>query len=179
MGDTSPLQMGRSDSFPLQLRCVFHETFLGNLSEKFSASSHDGPYDIALEVGTTLTALHRLIYPQNYPQIGSFFLLLSLALVPNAIFFEQECIYWNLRRQCGTTGSRLIRRMRSWRVGRERLWFMREIFWLSMDPKAKSLTVLYSKYRPWANCCQCPCNIGQVTICPLVMSLIPAMIVKY
>ncbi|THU87034.1 SET domain-containing protein [Dendrothele bispora CBS 962.96] len=70
MGEISVLQTGQSRGFPSQLLCVFHETFLGDLSEKFSASSHEGPYDIALKAGTTLTALYRLIYPSNYPQIG-------------------------------------------------------------------------------------------------------------
>ncbi|KAK7469251.1 hypothetical protein VKT23_003737 [Stygiomarasmius scandens] len=70
MGEVSVFQTGRSEGFPPQLLCVLHETFLCDLSERFSAASHEGLYDVALEAGTTLTALYRLIYPPNYPQIG-------------------------------------------------------------------------------------------------------------
>ncbi|KAK7056854.1 hypothetical protein VNI00_002571 [Paramarasmius palmivorus] len=71
-GDITPTVLGVSDSnlLPSELRCVFHESFLSSLSEDFSKAAHDGPYDIALEYGATLTALYQLIYPPNYPQIG-------------------------------------------------------------------------------------------------------------
>lgn len=55
---------------PAQLYCVFNESYISMLSEKFSKASHDGPYDVALEAGTALLDVYRLIYPPNYPQIG-------------------------------------------------------------------------------------------------------------
>ncbi|ESK90479.1 histone-lysine n-methyltransferase ashr1 [Moniliophthora roreri MCA 2997] len=71
-GDANPIVSGVSalDPFPPELRCVLHESFLASLAEDFSNAAHDGPYDVAVEYGTTLTALYQLIYPPNYPQIG-------------------------------------------------------------------------------------------------------------
>ncbi|KAF9267383.1 SET domain-containing protein [Marasmius fiardii PR-910] len=65
-----PLFTGDLGAFPSSLYCVLHESYLAALSERFSTAAHDGSYDAALESGTTLTALYRLIYPPNYPQIG-------------------------------------------------------------------------------------------------------------
>ncbi|KAK0461690.1 uncharacterized protein EV420DRAFT_1526601 [Desarmillaria tabescens] len=55
---------------PDELLCVFHESFLSKISETFSNASHDGPYDLALDVGETILQIYQLIYPENYPQIG-------------------------------------------------------------------------------------------------------------
>ncbi|TFK40789.1 hypothetical protein BDQ12DRAFT_680032 [Crucibulum laeve] len=56
---------------------VLHESYMGELSETFSRSSHEGQYAIALDVGITLLALYILIYPSNYPQIGMHLLELA------------------------------------------------------------------------------------------------------
>lgn len=66
----SPFLTGDVSSFPTDLACVLHETFIAALSDQFSTSSHDGPYDVALEASSSLVALYSLIYPPNYPQIG-------------------------------------------------------------------------------------------------------------
>lgn len=42
-----------------------------NLSERFSKASHEGQYEMALESGLTLLSLYMIVYPENYPQIGS------------------------------------------------------------------------------------------------------------
>lgn len=59
------------ESTPSFLHAVFHEAYMSGLSETFSRCSHDGDYDIALDTGIRLLALYILIYPSNYPQIGS------------------------------------------------------------------------------------------------------------
>lgn len=59
------------ESTPSSLHAVFHEAYMSGLSETFSRCSHDGDYDVALDTGITLLALYILIYPSNYPQIGS------------------------------------------------------------------------------------------------------------
>lgn len=61
-----------TQSLPPEIRCFLKEDYIEHLSGVFSQSSHDGPYDRALESGTTLLAMYLLIYPENYPQIGSF-----------------------------------------------------------------------------------------------------------
>ncbi|KAF8073697.1 hypothetical protein FPV67DRAFT_761319 [Lyophyllum atratum] len=58
------------EAVPRLLLCVFHETYLSNLSETFSKSSHEGDYELALDVGVTLLGAYIMIYPPNYPQIG-------------------------------------------------------------------------------------------------------------
>lgn len=60
----------RSHSLPKELLPVLRESFLGGLTEIFSAASHDGPYARALDVGTTILAVYCVLYPPNYPQIG-------------------------------------------------------------------------------------------------------------
>ncbi|KAL4258231.1 MUB1/samB family protein [Pleurotus pulmonarius] len=59
-----------TQSLPPEIRCFLKEDYIEHLSGVFSQSSHDGPYDRALESGTTLLAMYLLIYPENYPQIG-------------------------------------------------------------------------------------------------------------
>jgi hypothetical protein len=79
------------DEIPSSLYPMFHESYLTGLSERFSKSSHDGPYETALEVGYSLLALYMLIYAPNYPQIG----VSALASHCNSIDMEtlcQECI---------------------------------------------------------------------------------------
>ncbi|KAJ3715327.1 SET domain-containing protein [Lentinula raphanica] len=69
----SPLFTGDDSRFPKDLACVLHESFISTLSEQFSAASHDGQYDVALDSSASLTALYQLLYPPNYPQIGKYF----------------------------------------------------------------------------------------------------------
>ncbi|KAF7979664.1 hypothetical protein HWV62_41651 [Athelia sp. TMB] len=64
------LPLGWFQSVPAELLPALHESFLGSLTETFSAASHDGPYSRALDVGITILAVYCLIYPPNYPQIG-------------------------------------------------------------------------------------------------------------
>jgi hypothetical protein len=64
------LPSGPRGNIPRPLLCVFHETYLSDLSETFSKASHEGQYDLALDVGTIMLALYTIIYPPNYPQTG-------------------------------------------------------------------------------------------------------------
>jgi SET and MYND domain-containing protein len=59
------------DSFPKSLHPALRESYLADLSERFSHASHEGQAEAALECGFTLLALYVLIYPLNYPQIGA------------------------------------------------------------------------------------------------------------
>ncbi|KAG5648425.1 hypothetical protein DXG03_004999 [Asterophora parasitica] len=65
------------EAIPQSIICVFHETYLSNLSEEFSKSSHEGQYDVALDAGITLLGAYIMIYPPNYPQIGMHLLELA------------------------------------------------------------------------------------------------------
>ena len=65
----SPTQ--QLEFMPAYLRFVFHESFIVFLSETFSEASHSGSYDLAMDTGISLLALYTLIYPPNYPQIGT------------------------------------------------------------------------------------------------------------
>ena len=58
------------ESTPPALYPILHEEYLTQLSSTFSASSHQGQYDLAIDSGITLLSLYVLIYPSNYPQIG-------------------------------------------------------------------------------------------------------------
>ncbi|EGO23481.1 hypothetical protein SERLADRAFT_449865 [Serpula lacrymans var. lacrymans S7.9] len=64
------LPTGLLQNIPSELFPALCESYLTRLSEAFSKASHDGPFDIALDVGLTLLALYCLIYPPNYPQIA-------------------------------------------------------------------------------------------------------------
>jgi hypothetical protein len=55
---------------PEALNPAMHPLYLPALSEAFSKSSHEGPLVDALNVGRTLLALYRIIYPANFPMIG-------------------------------------------------------------------------------------------------------------
>jgi hypothetical protein len=57
-------------SLPDSLAAAMNPTYLPALSEAFGQSSHDGPLADALEVGRTLLALYRVIYPAMFPMIG-------------------------------------------------------------------------------------------------------------
>lgn len=73
IGHSAPLTLPSQtihEKIPHQLLCAFHESYLANLSETFSKTSHAGQYDIACDVGLTLLALYVIIYPPNYPLIG-------------------------------------------------------------------------------------------------------------
>lgn len=58
------------EGMPRSLLCLLSEQYLESLSKSFTESSHDGPYRLALDTGSTLLALYMVIYPTNYPQIG-------------------------------------------------------------------------------------------------------------
>jgi len=88
-------------ALPSELRPVLHESFLARLSDQFSATSHDGPYEEALQTGKFILALYTLIYPPNYPQTGTFAILMYL--VPRLILIfaglhllEMAKTAWNL-----------------------------------------------------------------------------------
>lgn len=87
-------------SIPKDILSVLHESFLGGISETFSATSHDGPLDEALDVGITVLATYALLYPPNYPQIGEFSLALEYA---RDILTEriQACTWWRWRKWPG------------------------------------------------------------------------------
>lgn len=55
---------------PPELKCVLNESYMEQLSERFSKASHERDYNTATISGRTLLALYLLIYPTNYPQIG-------------------------------------------------------------------------------------------------------------
>jgi hypothetical protein len=55
---------------PKSLDAAMHPMYLPALSEAFSKSSHEGPLQDALDVGGTLLALYRVIYPPKFPMIG-------------------------------------------------------------------------------------------------------------
>ncbi|PCH40034.1 hypothetical protein WOLCODRAFT_116534 [Wolfiporia cocos MD-104 SS10] len=57
-------------TIPEGLGPLFHESYLSDISERFSKASHEGGYAEALEIGLTQLALYCLVYPTNYPQIG-------------------------------------------------------------------------------------------------------------
>jgi hypothetical protein len=59
------------ETIPENMLPALHESFIGSLSEVFSTTSHDGPYQVALDVGVTILAVYALLYPPNYPQIGA------------------------------------------------------------------------------------------------------------
>ncbi|KAG6909153.1 hypothetical protein DXG01_001905 [Tephrocybe rancida] len=73
---------------PQMLHHVFHETYLSNLSETFSKSSHELQYESAMDAGTTLLGAYILIYPPNYPQIGMH--LMELAKTAWNMFVSSE-----------------------------------------------------------------------------------------
>lgn len=58
------------NSLPRELLPLLNADYLPMLSEVFSRTSHEGPYDQALSVGRVLLALYTVLYPCNYPQIG-------------------------------------------------------------------------------------------------------------
>lgn len=68
------------ENLPASLRCVLHESYMEQVSERFSKASHEGDYGVAVTSGLTLLALYLLIYPKNYPQIGRSRLLWGLVL---------------------------------------------------------------------------------------------------
>ncbi|KAG6890641.1 hypothetical protein C0995_006617 [Termitomyces sp. Mi166 len=76
------------ETIPRSLYCVFHETYLSNLSEVFSKASHDFQFELAVEAGVTLLGAYILIYPPNYPQIGVH--LLELAKTTWNTFVSSE-----------------------------------------------------------------------------------------
>jgi hypothetical protein len=78
----------KKESFPQALHPVLQEPYLADLSERFSLASHEGQAVVALETGLTLLALHVLIYPENYPQIGKgfhSFPMYLLSVKPNQV----------------------------------------------------------------------------------------------
>lgn len=67
-----PISPVNFETVPLEILHIFRESCLASLCESFSAFSHDGPFESALEVGLTILAFYVVIYPPNYPQIGVF-----------------------------------------------------------------------------------------------------------
>lgn len=61
---------------PDALKCIFHEEFLTRMTKLFSDKSHDGPLGQALVTGEIVLYVYKLIYPENYPQIGVLFPIL-------------------------------------------------------------------------------------------------------
>lgn len=57
-------------NLPESLLVAMHPMYLPALSEAFSLASHGGPLVDAVEVGKTLLALYRIIYPPAFPLVG-------------------------------------------------------------------------------------------------------------
>lgn len=68
---TGKVQPKSLEDLPKDLRSVLNESYMSELSEVFSKSSHEGDYAKAADSGVTLLALYLLVYPKNYPQIGT------------------------------------------------------------------------------------------------------------
>jgi hypothetical protein len=68
---TGKLEKKTLEELPKPLRSVLNESYMTELSETFSKSSHEGNYAKAADSGVTLLALYLLVYPKNYPQIGT------------------------------------------------------------------------------------------------------------
>jgi len=58
-------------TFPRELQNILQEPLLAKLCELFRNASHDGPLEVAQEAGLAVLAFYVLIYPPNYPQIGT------------------------------------------------------------------------------------------------------------
>ena len=58
-------------SMPETVHPLLHESYLPSISEEFSRTSHEGLYEDAVSKGLTLLALYVVLYPANYPQIGT------------------------------------------------------------------------------------------------------------
>lgn len=58
-------------TIPPELQDILQESFLEKICEKFRNASHDGPFEVAQETGLAVLAFYVLIYPPNYPQIGT------------------------------------------------------------------------------------------------------------
>ena len=69
---TGKLEKKTLEDLPKPLRSVLNESYMAELSEAFSESSHEGNYAKAADSGVTLLALYLLVYPKNYPQIGTY-----------------------------------------------------------------------------------------------------------
>jgi len=94
LGDAERVAELREEScllqeMPVELAPVLHESYLPQLSETFSRTSHEGPYAEALSTGLTLLALYSLVYPANYPQIGMHALELAKTAW-NAVIMHSE-----------------------------------------------------------------------------------------
>lgn len=55
---------------PDSLLVAMHPSYLRALSEAFSLASHEGPLLDAVEVGRSLLAVYKIIYPAAFPLIG-------------------------------------------------------------------------------------------------------------
>lgn len=87
------------DAVPRSLICILHESYLGQLSETFSKSSHEGKFEDADEAGLTILALYTIIYPPNYPQIGELGVSISPSFTDHPS--SKECISLKWQRQRG------------------------------------------------------------------------------
>ncbi len=56
---------------PAELYPILNQSYLPGLTEAFSKASHEGECDLALSTGRTLLAVYVVIYPSNFPLIGT------------------------------------------------------------------------------------------------------------
>jgi hypothetical protein len=68
--DEPPSSKPLFENVPESLAAAMHPAYLPALSEAFSIASHDGPLYDALDVGRTLLAMYKVVYPAMYPLIG-------------------------------------------------------------------------------------------------------------
>lgn len=60
-------------SLPAELHPLLSKSYLPGVSEAFSKASHEGDYNLALSAGLTLLALYIVVYPSNFPLIGTIY----------------------------------------------------------------------------------------------------------
>lgn len=110
---------------PENLHPVLRESYLSRLTDAFSRSSHEGSYDVALDVGLTVLAVYFLIYPENYPQIGMHLLEMAKTAWNTVITIDHG------NAQDAPTKTSLLKRAR---VYRDLASNILEVFGLEGDP---------------------------------------------
>ncbi|KAG1739600.1 hypothetical protein EDB19DRAFT_1711062 [Suillus lakei] len=110
---------------PENLHPVLRESYLSRLTDAFSRSSHEGSYDVALDVGLTVLAVYFLIYPENYPQIGMHLLEMAKTAWNAVITIDHG------NAQGAPTKTSLLKRAR---VYRDLASNILEVFGLEGDP---------------------------------------------
>ena len=58
-------------NLPKGLQPLMDDSVLSVLTERFSVTSDEGLFDVAMASGKTILAIYLCIYPPYYPQIGS------------------------------------------------------------------------------------------------------------